>query len=180
MFLDRDGTINRAVVRDGRPYPPPDLASLEILPGAAEAVDRLHTAGFLTIIVTNQPDVARGLQNREVVEAINRRICEFMPITDIKICYATEDVAQQHYKPAPGMLLDAAEEWEISLRDSFMVGDRWRDVGAGRAAGCFAILIESGYREPMRAQPDAIASSLTEAADLILAMAETGVEPIHD
>ncbi|MEZ5665917.1 MAG: HAD-IIIA family hydrolase [Alphaproteobacteria bacterium] len=169
VFLDRDGTINRAIVRDGRPYPPPDLAALEILPGAADAVRRLHTAGFLTVIVTNQPDVARGLQSRATVAAIHAAIRAAMPITAIRACYAEEGKDGGRYKPAPGMLLEAAASFGIALADSFMVGDRWRDVGAGAAAGCFTILIESDYTEPVRCRPDAVVASLAAAADLILA-----------
>ena len=74
MFLDRDGVINRAMVRDGKPYPPAILEEFELLPGAKQTMEALHKAGFLIIIVTNQPDVATGVQSREMVEAMHDRL----------------------------------------------------------------------------------------------------------
>ena len=103
VFLDRDGVLNRAVVRDGRPYPPATLEEFEILPGVAEAVRQLHDAGFLLIGATNQPDVARGTQRREVVEAMNARLMAAMPITEILVCYEDGDDCPRR-KPNPGLL----------------------------------------------------------------------------
>lgn len=165
VFLDRDGVINRAVVRDGKPYPPADLASFEILPGVPEALDRLRAAGFLLIVVTNQPDVARGTQKLAVVEAMHERLRAELPLDGIEMCH---DEESDRYKPRPGMLRDAAREWGIDLTRSVMIGDRWRDVDCGKAASCFTVLIDRGYAEPMRAAPDAICDGLPAAATLIL------------
>ena len=131
VFLDRDGVLNRAIVRDGRPFPPESPEAFEILPGAAEAVRRLHDAGFLLIVATNQPDVARGTQRREVVEAMNARLLDAMPIDEIRVCYEDGDDCPRR-KPNPGLLLEAAQAHGIDLPESYMVGDRWRDVEAGR------------------------------------------------
>jgi D-sedoheptulose 7-phosphate isomerase len=168
VFLDRDGVLNRAVIRDGRPYPPPGLDAFEILPGVPEAVRRLHEAGFLLIGATNQPDVARGTQHREVVEAMNSRLLAAMPISAILASYDDGDDCARR-KPNPGLLLEAAETFEINLSASFMVGDRWRDVEAGRRAGCRTIFIDRGYSE-RRPDPDAdyVAADLEEAAAWIL------------
>ena len=122
VFLDRDGVLNRAIVRDGRPFPPSTLEALEVLPGVAEAVQRLCDAGFLLIGATNQPDVARGTQRREVVEAMNARLVAEMPITAILVCY--EDGDDSAGKPNPGLLLEAAETYGIDLAASFMIGGR--------------------------------------------------------
>lgn len=168
VFLDRDGVINRVVVRDGRPCSPPSLGELEILPGVEAAIRALRAAGFLVIVVTNQPDVATGKQSRAVVEAMHRALAERLMIDDFKVCYEVEHKTSRHYKPKPGMLLEAAEEHGIDLRRSFMVGDRWRDVGAGRAAGCFTIFIDYGYKERRPDNPDASVASLLEAAEIIL------------
>jgi D-glycero-D-manno-heptose 1,7-bisphosphate phosphatase len=165
VFLDRDGVLNRAVVRDGQPYAPASLDELEILPDVPAALDALHGAGFLLIVATNQPDVAAGVQRRDVVEAIHQRLRERLPLDDIKVCYERGDAC---YKPAPGMLLDAARERNIDLGRSYMVGDRWRDVGAGKAAGCFTIFIDRGYRESLTATPDVVCAGLGEAAAIIL------------
>ncbi len=168
VFLDRDGVINRIVVRDGRPCSPPSRDELEILPGVEAAIRALRAAGFLVIVVTNQPDVATGKQSRGVVEAMHRALAEQLMIDDFRVCYEVEREFSTRYKPKPGMLLEAAEEHGIDLRQSFMVGDRWRDVGAGRAAGCFTIFIDYGYKERRPDSPDATVASLLEAAEIIL------------
>jgi D-glycero-D-manno-heptose 1,7-bisphosphate phosphatase len=167
VFLDRDGVLNRAIVREGKPYPPATVEEFEILPGVSEALRELVRAGFLLIVATNQPDVARGLQKREVVEAMHRKLRAALPIDDIRVCYEVESPASACYKPKPGMLLAAAKELSIDLTRSFMIGDRWRDIGCGRAAGCFTIFLDRGYREPLTERPHATCTSLAEAVDVI-------------
>jgi D-glycero-D-manno-heptose 1,7-bisphosphate phosphatase len=169
VFLDRDGVINRAVVREGRPYPPASVAELEYLPRVAEALEKLRRAGFRLIIVTNQPDVATGLQQRAVVETMHEQIHRELQVDDIKVCYHIDQDHCSCRKPAPGMLLQAASTWSIDLADSYMIGDRWRDVAAGKAAGCTTILVRSDYNEQQAQDPDAIVESLLEASELILA-----------
>ena len=177
VFLDRDGVLNRALVHDGRPYPPATLEAFEILPGVPEAVRHLHDAGFLTIVVTNQPDVARGTQRREVVEAMNDRLLAAMPIAAILVCYEDGDDCPRR-KPNPGLLLEAAEAHAIDLSASYMVGDRWRDVEAGRRAGCRTVFIDRGYDERRPDPPaDHVAADLTDAADWILSDLEQRTSP---
>jgi D-glycero-D-manno-heptose 1,7-bisphosphate phosphatase len=168
VFLDRDGVLNRALVRDGKPVAPTTLDEFEILSGVADALRALHEAGFLLIVATNQPDVARGLQVREAVEAMHRRLLETLPLDDIKVCYHSDGANCTCYKPKPGMLLAAASERGIDLPRSYMIGDRWRDVGAGKAAGCFTIFIDRGYAEGLTEPPDAVCADLSEAAAIIL------------
>jgi D-glycero-D-manno-heptose 1,7-bisphosphate phosphatase len=168
VFLDRDGVLNRAVVRDGRPYPPAALEALEILPGVPGAVRRLCDAGFLVIGATNQPDVARGTQCREVVEAMNAQLMGAMPITTILVCYEDANDCPRR-KPNPGLLLEAAATYGIDLPASFMVGDRWRDVEAGRRAGCRTVFLDLGYTERRPAPPaDHTAADLPAAVAWIL------------
>jgi D-glycero-D-manno-heptose 1,7-bisphosphate phosphatase len=174
VFLDRDGVLNRCIVRNGRPYPPDTLDSFEILPEVPGALDRLKRAGFLLIVATNQPDVASGKQRLEVVEAMHRRLLNELPIDDIKVCLELDSDACQCYKPKPGMLLSAAQQFGIDLPGSFMIGDRWRDVGAGRAAGCKTIFIERGYIERRPEAPDAVVADIAEAADVILSQSAVG------
>lgn len=172
VFLDRDGVINRAVVREGKPYPPRSLAEFEILPGVAEACAQLKTAGFLLVVATNQPDVGRGTQRREEVEAMHAAMCAALPIDRVEVCYDPGGgEPSECRKPAPGMLLRAARELGIDLAASFMVGDRWRDIDCGAAAGCRTIFIDCGYAESLKTPPDFCAASLHDAAIIILSRA---------
>lgn len=169
VFLDRDGVINRPVVREGKPYPPASVAEFELLPGVEEACARLKAAGWLLIVATNQPDVGRGTQRREEVEAMHAEMGARLPIDRIEVCYDPgQGQPSEFRKPAPGMLLRAARELEINLAQSWMVGDRWRDIDCGAAAGCRTIFIDYGYDEKLRAPPTQRAASLLAASEIIL------------
>jgi D-glycero-D-manno-heptose 1,7-bisphosphate phosphatase len=170
VFLDRDGVINRALTRDGKPYPPTSLAEFEILPDVAEACAKLKAPGFLLVVTTNQPDVGRGTLKQEVVEKIHAFMCRRLPIDRVEVCYHAGKGKSDCdcRKPKPGMLLHAAGELGIDLKQSWMVGDRWRDIDCGHAAGCRTILIDYGYDEALRQIPDFRVRSLLEAANLIL------------
>jgi len=170
VFLDRDGVINRALERDSKPYPPRSLAEFEILREVPAACKKLKRAGYLLVVATNQPDVGRGTLTKEMVETIHAEMCRRLPIDRVDVCYHPGQ-GQSHCacrKPKPGMLLRAAHELGIDLRRSWMVGDRWRDVDCGQAAGCRTIFIDRGYAEELRQKPDFSAGSLGEAADIIL------------
>lgn len=160
--------LNRAIVRNGKPYPPETVEEFEILPGVVEALGALSRAGFLLIVATNQPDVASGKQRREVVEAMHKKLRAELPLDDIKVCYELDGPTCTCYKPKPGMLLEASRERNIDLARSYMVGDRWRDVGAGRRAGCVTIFIDRGYTEPLTEAPDETCADLPQAAAFIL------------
>lgn len=181
MFLDRDGTLNAAVVRGGKPYPPASADEFALLPGVPEGCARLKAAGLPLVVVTNQPDVGRGTQTRAAVEAIHAKISELLPIDRIEVSYDSghEHPPSPFRKPAPGLLLRAAQELELDLTHSWMVGDRWRDIDCGRSAGCRTIFIAQGYAESLRAQPDFTVHSFTEAVDIILASPLTLSNPSH-
>jgi D-glycero-D-manno-heptose 1,7-bisphosphate phosphatase len=170
VFLDRDGVINCALTRDGKPYPPTRLSQFKILPDVPEACAKLKQAGFLLIVATNQPDVGRGTLKQKVVEEIHAFLCRQLPIDRVEVCYHAGKSKSDCdcRKPRPGMLLRAARELGIDLTRSWMVGDRWRDIDCGHAAGCRTILIDYGYDEALRRAPDFRAQSLLEAAHLIL------------
>lgn len=175
VFLDRDGVLNRALFRDGKPYPPSTVNELEVLPGVPAAVKKLKDRGFELLVITNQPDVSRGTQSRDAVERINRALASSLPLDDILVCYHSDEDNCDCRKPRPGLLLQAARKYGIDLASSFMVGDRWRDVDAGHNAGCKTILIDSGYRErPPDRPPDARVGSLGEAAEWILERSSRG------
>lgn len=170
VFLDRDGVINRPVVIDGKPYPPRSLMGFELLPGVTEACLRLKAAGFLLVVVTNQPDVGRGTLDRAAVESIHAEMCRRLPLDLVKVCYhAGEKYGEpcSCRKPKPGMVLEAARELRIDLATSFLVGDRWRDIDCGKRAGCRTIFIDWNYDEPLQEPPDLRAGSLLDAARLL-------------
>jgi len=170
VFLDRDGVLNEAVIRDGKPYAPAALAELQLVPHAAEALARLKGAGYLLIVVTNQPDVGRGTQSREVVEAMNTVVGAALPIDEFRVCYHDDRDQCVCRKPKPGLVLDAAEAHGIDLRQSFLIGDRWRDIDCGYAAGVRTVWIDRGYQEHGPAKPaDFRCGSLTEAVEWVLA-----------
>jgi len=168
VFLDRDGVLNRAIVRNGLPYSPSSLDEVEILPGVRKACERLRANGYLLVVVTNQPDVARGLQPLSTVEKIHALLRSRLSLDDIRVCYHDDGDGCDCRKPKPGMLLAAARDLNIDLSRSFMVGDRWRDIEAGRRAGCRTIFIKHGYTEPDPQRSDFEASSLLIVASWIL------------
>ena len=169
VFLDRDGVLNDAVIRNGKPYPPENAAEMRIPSGTAEALTRLKKRGFLLLVVTNQPDVARGTQQQETVEEMGRRLSAELPLDAILTCYHDDRDLCNCRKPQPGLLLSAAHQYGIDLSRSYMIGDRWRDVDAGANAGCKTIWIDRGYAErPPSAAADARVKALPEAVDWIL------------
>lgn len=168
VFLDRDGVINRAVVRDGKPYPPHHIDDLEILPGVPDALARLRLADYYLVVVTNQPDVARGTQRREVIDAMHASLAAALPIDEFRVCDHDDPDECACRKPKPGMLEAAARDANLDLSASVMVGDRWRDVEAGRRAGCRTVFIDRDYAEARPDRPDATVGSLPEAVDWIL------------
>lgn len=169
VFLDRDGVIVQAVVREGKPYPPHALAEAVIPADAKPALDALQAAGYILVSITNQPDVARGTQRKEVVEAINQYLMRQLPIAEILVCYHDNADHCDCRKPQPGLILQAAEKYNIDLSKSFMIGDRWKDIEAGQRAHCETIFIDYGYDEKQPPTPATkTVASLAEAADWIL------------
>ena len=172
VFLDRDGVINRPIVRDGRPYPPSSVEEFEIYGDVAEGCARLKAAKFLLVVVTNQPDVGRGTQSREVVEAMHAKMQAALPTLErIEVCY---HAGERHgescdcRKPRTGLIRRAADDLNIDLGASYVIGDRWRDVDCAHAAGCRAIFIERGYQESLRERPDSTVSSFKDAVSTVL------------
>ncbi len=168
VFLDRDGVLNEAIVRHGKPYPPRDLSELVLRHGARAALEELKREGFLLIVVTNQPDVARGRANRADVDKINAQLAAILPLDAIEVCEHDDKEQCDCRKPKPGMILRARKKLGVDLARSFMVGDRWRDIEAGRRAGCRTILIGDGYGETFLCAPTIKLASLPGAASWII------------
>ena len=168
IFLDRDGVINQVNLFDGKPYPPKDINELILLPKVNEALQLLKDAGYLLIVITNQPDVVRGKTKIETVEVINQSLKDSLPIDDIFTCYHDDIGDCNCRKPKPGNILKAADQYNINIPNSFMIGDRWRDVEAGIGAGCKTFFIDYSYQEKQPDSYDYKVKSLYEAAKIIL------------
>ena len=175
VFLDRDGVLNLALIRDGRPHPPRHLEEFKLHHDALNGCERLKQAGFLLVVVSNQPDVGRGTQSRAIVNAMNERLAALIPVLDgIETCFhGGADFHQSCLcrKPKPGMLHRAAEMMLIDLPSSYLIGDRWRDVDCARAAGCRAIFIDRGYSETLRHLPDVTVTTFDAAVTAVLNLA---------
>ncbi len=168
VFLDRDGVINKAHMVDGKPYPPRNLDELELIPGVDHAILQLRDHDYFCIVITNQPDVARGKTSREIVESINQFLIQNLAIHEIISCYHDDHENCGCRKPKPGSLLKAALKYNIDLNKSFMVGDRWRDIEAGENAGCKTFFIDYQYNEKQPQNPTYKVASLTDVVNIIL------------
>lgn len=168
VFLDRDGVLNAALVTAGHPEPPRESEQFELLPGASEACAQLAAAGLVLIVVTNQPDIARGLVDSALVDRLNKQLLGSLALHDVIVCPHDDGDACDCRKPKPGMLLEGASRWDIDLSRSVMVGDRWRDIGAGRAAGTRTVFVDRGYDEPAPDHPDLTVKELYEGVPWII------------
>ena len=168
VLLDRDGVLNDVLIRDGKGYPPPSAAALRIYPEAPSALAALRGAGLPIVVVTNQPDVGRGKQTREAVDAIHALLRQRLPIDAIEACFHAQDAGCGCRKPGTRMLHAAAARFGLDLRRSFLVGDRWSDIEAGRRVGCTTFWIDRGYREPAPEHPDHVVRDVGEAARIIV------------
>jgi D-glycero-D-manno-heptose 1,7-bisphosphate phosphatase len=168
VFLDRDGVLNEALVRDGLPYPPATAAEVRLVEGAEEGLHQLKALGFLLIVVTNQPDVARGTQTLEQVAAINAKLSAVLPLDDILMCLHSGDGCDCR-KPKPGLLRLGAARYDVDLGECYLIGDRWRDMDAASAVGVPGVWIDYGYRERGPSEPPAaVVPSMQEAVRWIV------------
>ena len=173
VFLDRDGVLNRPVIRDGLPFPPASADEFSLYPDVVEGCAQLKHAGFLLVVVTNQPDVGRGTQTREAVDAINAALLEALPVLDgIEVCFHGGRSLRRTLrlpKAETGNVAACGRRDSTSIcRGSFLIGDRWRDVDCAHAAGCRSVFIDHGYREALREEPDYIVATFHEAVSAIL------------
>ena len=168
VFLDRDGVINRAIIIGGKPYSPMRFQDFQLIETAESCVNRLKSAGYFVAIVTNQPEVSRGNMRLDELDKIHNFLTETLSIDEIKVC-PHDDVDQcTCRKPKPGMLLSASMDHELNLASSFMVGDRWKDIAAGNAAGCKTIWLNNEYLERQPENMHYSANCLEDAVDIIL------------
>jgi D-glycero-D-manno-heptose 1,7-bisphosphate phosphatase len=170
VFLDRDGVLVRALAGSGPLRSAATLDELEVLPDASEACAALKAAGYVLVVVTNQPEIARGTLDADTVVRQNAVLRKTLPVDEVLVCPHDDADRCDCRKPKPGMLLDAAARFGLDLGASFMVGDRWRDVEAGRKAGCRVVFVDHGYEEPLRSEPDAVVTGVGAAAQWVLAL----------
>lgn len=166
VFLDRDGVINKVILKDGKPYSPRKIDEFVINDGIKEVVQHLKERGFKVFIVSNQPDLARGEITQDVLDTMTQKVKSEIPIDDIYICPHDDHHKCSCRKPRPGMLLQAAQKWGIDLTGSFLIGDTWKDMEAGKACGCKTILLDACYNQD--AHCDLRVKSLSEAVSIIL------------
>lgn len=167
VFLDRDGVLNEVEIRDGTPHPPAGVEQLRLLPGVVEACHRLRELGFALVVVTNQPDIARGTQTRDEVDRMHDVLRGWLPLDHIVLCAHDDGDECACRKPQPGMILDAATRLGLNLAESICIGDRWRDIESAKRAGVMAIFIDRGYGECGPTNADAVVASLPQAVEVI-------------
>ena len=166
VFLDRDGVVNKVVFRDNRPGSARSLEEFVFNDGIRQATRKLKDYGFRIIVVSNQPDLARGEIKKGILDIMTQKMRWEIPIDDVFIC-PHDDIHQcSCRKPKPGMLFEAASRWKVDLSSSFLIGDTWKDIEAGKAAGCKVILLDAPYNQDV--QCDFRAKSLSEAVNLII------------
>lgn len=165
VFLDRDGVLNNVILLNNSPTPPKSITELEVLPGVFDSLQKLRAANFLLIVITNQPDVARGNRSIESINQINTYLAEVLPLDAIYMCQHDDIDKCACRKPKPGLLTLAANDLEVSLSESYLVGDRWKDIKAGQAVGCKCYFIDNDYAELRPVPPYTRVKSLQEATD---------------
>ena len=168
VFLDRDGVINKALVKDGKPFTPYNFNDLKILPGVKKSLRALKESNWMIIVITNQPDVARRKITKEEVEKINNYLKNTLLVDEIYTCYHDNNDFCDCRIPQPGALTVAAKNNSIDLNKSFMIGDRWSDIEAGDRAGCKTFFIDYSYKEKRPSNFTFKVKSLAEAVDIIL------------
>ena len=150
IFLDRDGVINRVIMKEGKPYSPRKLSDFLFTAGIKEVLALLKEDDFILIVVTNQPDISRGLIRWDELNAIHDLIRSELPIDDIIVCPHDNDDNCDCRKPKPGMIVESARKWGINIESSFIIGDTWKDMGAGEKAGCTTILLDAPYNQDVK------------------------------
>lgn len=167
VFLDRDGVINKAIIKNGLPLAPNSLKTLEILPGVKESILKLKKLNFICLVVTNQPDVSRGKVNKNRVVEINNFLKKEVRLDDVFVCYHDDRDNCNCRKPKPGLLILARNKWNIDFKKSFIIGDRWRDVEAGEKVGCKTIFLDYKYKETKPKNPSFVTDTLLNATNII-------------
>lgn len=167
IFLDRDGVLNKSIVKFGKPYPPKSKEELSIPSGVKKGVSILKENGFRLIMITNQPDVSRGKISLKKVEEINQFLSKELKLDDVFCCPHDDKDMCKCRKPKPGMIIEAVGKWKIDVSKSFLIGDRWKDIEAGKQTNLKTILLDYNYNEK-RTKPDYSCSEFMQAVKIII------------
>jgi D-glycero-D-manno-heptose 1,7-bisphosphate phosphatase len=144
IFFDRDGVINIPIIKKDKPYPPKEFKDLVLYKQVSKSVLKIRKHGFKVIVITNQPDYQRGLIKKKEILRINNYIKKKFKLDKLYVCYDSDDKSF-FKKPNPGMILRAKKEFNLDLKNSFVIGDTIRDVIAGKKTGCKTFLIKKKY-----------------------------------
>lgn len=166
VFLDRDGVINKVLIRHGLAATPQRFEEFELVEGIGEEVKRVKDAGFFVFVITNQPDVARGILPLEELEKMSAAIEAQLPVDEIWVCPHDDAARCDCRKPKPGMVRRAREKYAIDIGESYLIGDSWKDMELARGVGCKGILIDAPYNQGLDCF--ARARDIHEAVNLIL------------
>jgi len=172
IFLDRDGVVDRVIMREGKPSSPWRFEEFEILPDVKECLEEFKRMGFLNIVFTNQPDISRGFLRIEDLEKMHKVIAERLPVDEIEFCPHDDKDNCSCRKPKPGLILKAAQKWSIDLKRSYVVGDGWKDIGAGKAVGCKTFLIRREYNKDFQTGYDFEITNLKKMVEIIKKLEE--------
>jgi len=164
IFLDRDGTLIRSIIRNGLPFSPTSLKEVEILPGAFEATKIFAELGFLPVVISNQPDVGNAVISQEVSLEINKFVMDALEIRHFYICFHVDTDNCECRKPKDGLIKKAIGDLSIDPHQSVMVGDRWKDIEAGQRAGCDCYFIDYKYLERRPNPPFTTVSNILDVA----------------
>jgi len=167
IILDRDGIINKIVIRNGKASSPRKLGEFKFLPNIKKYLESFREMGFLNIVFTNQPDISRGLLKREELRKMHKFISEILPIDEIKFCPHDDNDNCSCRKPKPGLILEAAKKWSIDLKKSYVIGDGWKDMAAGKRAGCKTFLMRRKYNKNLQSGFDFGVNNLKEVIKII-------------
>ena len=167
VFLDRDGVINRPIIKKGISYAPTKLKDFRLFPKVKSSIKNLKKKGYKVFVVTNQPDVSRGKIKKETVVKMHKYLLRKVKPADIFVSYHDDNDRCACRKPKPGLLLNAVKKWNIDLKNSYIIGDRWKDIQAGKDAGCKTIFIDLKYKETKPKNPDFTTNSLLNAVHFI-------------
>jgi len=152
IFFDRDGTLIKSnLSSDKKPIAIKNLSELKLFPSVKKILKKLNKE-FLIFIITNQPDVYRGINTKKNVIEINNYLKKILPIKKIYTCFCSSKNCTFR-KPNPGMMIDASKKYNIDLKKSYVVGDRWKDIDAGHKVRCKTIFINKDYEEKLKEKP---------------------------
>jgi|TARA_B100001175_G_scaffold313455_1_gene321083 D-glycero-D-manno-heptose 1,7-bisphosphate phosphatase len=168
VFLDRDGVLSKTHIKKGKSFAVKKLKDFKLFYGSEESVKKLKLAGFMVIVVTNQPDVGKKIISRIVLKKMHDRLKKKTKVDAIYSCTHSQDDNCFCRKPKPGMILNAAKKHNINLKKSFMVGDRSSDILAGKKAKCRSIFLDKKYFEKKPKVQEATFNNLVQATNYIL------------